>query len=278
MSGSATPTRLNEASQLPRCERIGSTDSFVAGASSGGTDTDVISRRGPLLKKLFTSSRARKRSERDEDEGAWGPLGLRLLHSSPEPLIDLIFVHGLRGGSIKTWRKGNDPRYFWPRLWLPAERDFHHVNIHSFGYDSDWASTKSSILNVHDFGQSLLEEMRNSPYLREDRSAYILARDVPDFKDRIRCMFFLATPHRGSDYAATLNNILMVSGVMSSRHYITDLITGSTSTELINNDFGKYATDLQIFSFYETLRMNLGISSSLIVEKSSAILGEVLIH
>ncbi|RYP60677.1 hypothetical protein DL769_008016 [Monosporascus sp. CRB-8-3] len=279
MPGSVTPTRPNEASQLPRYEQIGSTDSSVAAASSGGADTDAdaISRPGPLLKKRFTSSWARKRNQKDEDEGVRGPVGLRLLHSSPEPLIDLIFVHGLRGGSIKTWRKGNDPRYFWPQLWLPTERDFHNVNIHSFGYDSDWASTKSSILSIHDFGQSLLEEMRNSPYLRENRNAYILARDVPDFKDRIRCIFFLATPHRGSDYAAILNNILMVSGVMSSRHYITDLTTGSTSTELINNDFGKYANDLQIFSFYETIRMNLGISSSLIVEKSSAILGEVRI-
>ncbi|RYP87389.1 hypothetical protein DL770_004801 [Monosporascus sp. CRB-9-2] len=276
MPRSVTPTRPNEVSKLPQYKRISPTDNSVATASSGGTDADAISRPGPLLKKRFASSWTRKRNQKDEDEGVRGPVGLRLLHSSPEPLIDLIFVHGLRGGSIKTWRKGNDPRYFWPQLWLPTERDFHNVNIHSFGYDSDWASTKPSILNIHDFGQSLLEEMRNSPYLRENRNvrrAYILARDVPDFKDRIRCIFFLATPHRGSDYAAILNNILMMSGVMSSRHYITDLTTGSASTELINNDFGKYANDLQIFSFYETMRMNLGISSILIVEKSSAILG-----
>ncbi|KAI1212053.1 uncharacterized protein F4807DRAFT_386607 [Annulohypoxylon truncatum] len=61
---------------------------------------------------------------------------------------------------------------------------------------------------------------------------------------------------------------------MSSRKYIDDLTTGSTSTSLINDDFGKYANGTQIFSFYETLRMNLGISSSLIVEGSSAVLGK----
>jgi hypothetical protein len=88
-------------------------------------------------------------------------------------------------------------------------------------------------------------------------------------------MFFLATPHRGSDYAAILNNILTISGIMPSRQYIGDLTTGSTSTELINNEFGRYANDLPIFSFYETLRMKLGISTSLIVEKSSAILGKI---
>lgn len=60
---------------------------------------------------------------------------------------------------------------------------------------------------------------------------------------------------------------------MSSRHYITDIITGSLSVQAINDDFSKCAHDLPIFSFYETLRMSLGISSILVVEKNSAILG-----
>lgn len=141
--------------------------------SAASSSEQETSRRGseleatssvPLIKKRFTLSWAQKRRDND-DERSRGPLGLRLLHSSPEPLIDLIFVHGLRGGSVKTWRKGNDPRFFWPQFWLPVEPGFRNVNIHSFGYDSDWASTKSSILNIHDFGQSLLEEMRNSSHL-----------------------------------------------------------------------------------------------------------------
>ncbi|OTA58875.1 NACHT and WD domain protein [Hypoxylon sp. EC38] len=244
----------------------------------------------PSAKKRFTDSWVKRRTIKYGEEGVKGTIGLRILHSSPEPLIDLIFVHGLRGGSTKTWRKGTDPRMFWPQLWLPMETGLRNVSIHSFGYDSDWASTKPSILDVHDFGRSLLEEMRNSPYLRKDPSrpiillghsmgglvikkAFILARDIPDFTDRIKCIFFLATPHRGSDYAAILNNILALSGIMSSRPYITDLTTGSTSAKLINDDFGKYANELPIFSFYETLGMNLGVSSGLIVERSSAILG-----
>lgn len=165
-----------------------------------------------------------------------------------------------------------------------------NANIHSFGYDSDWASTKSSVLDIHDFGQSLLEEMRNSPYLRDTgkgpillvghsmgglviKKAFILAKDVAELKDRIRCMFFLATPHRGSDYAALLNNVLAVSGILSPRRYITDLMTGSTSTQLINEDFARYASELPVFSFYETLRMIIGVTSGMIVNKSSAVLG-----
>jgi hypothetical protein len=108
------------------------------------------------------------------------------------------------------------------------------------------------------------------------KKAFVLASNIPEFQERIRCIFFLATPHRGSDYAAVLNNILTISGIMSSRHYITDITTDSTSAQLINEDFGRHASDLPIFSFYETLQMKLGISSSLIVEKSSAILGRIL--
>ncbi|KAH9905950.1 NACHT and WD domain protein [Xylariomycetidae sp. FL2044] len=251
------------------------------------TSEDALS----LLTKRFSAAWTKKQQHQPDEADRHGPVGLRLLHSSPEPLIDLVFVHGLRGGSVKTWRKGNEYRFFWPQYWLPAEPGFRHVNIHSFGYVSDWASTKPSILNVHDFGQSLLEEIRNSPHLCGNgkegpiimighsmgglviKKAYILSRQVQGLNNRIRCIFFLATPHKGSDYAATLNLILSASGLLSSRDYIRDLTSGSISTQLINDEFWKCARDLHIFSFYETLPTRLGISSSLIVEKDSAILG-----
>lgn len=104
---------------------------------------------------------------------------------------------------------------------------------------------------------------------------FILAQNIPKFKDRIKCIFFLATPHRGSDsdYIATLKSILRESG--TSRRYIADLTTGSTSTQLINAEFTKYANDVQVFSFYETLRVKVGFCSKLIVDKASAILGNL---
>ncbi|KAK7997445.1 hypothetical protein PG989_005485 [Apiospora arundinis] len=273
---------------------IPTSDAALSNASSRSTYPDTRSSLSPNSSPRwrFNAAWTRRRQDRhdDSDSSSRGPDGLRLVHSSPEPLIDIIFVHGLRGGSIKTWRKGNDPQFFWPQYWLPAERGFYHVNIHSFGYVSDWASTKSSILNVHDFGQSLLEGMRNSPYIRDNGSgpiilvghsmgglvikkAYILAQVVSDLRSRIQCIFFLATPHKGSDYAATLNNILTVTGVLSSRDYIRDLTSGSTSAQLINEDFGRCAHQLHIYSFYETLRTSLGVSSTMIVEKDSAVLG-----
>ena len=110
-----------------------------------------------------------------------GPLGLRLLAASPDPLVELIFVHGLGGGSVKTWQKGGDPSLFWPKAWLPTEAELRHVSVHSFGYDADWKSSRPSILNVQDFGTALYEDIRSSTWLREH--ATVGSFDFHEFKN-----------------------------------------------------------------------------------------------
>lgn len=77
-------------------------------------------------------------------------------------------VHGLGGGSRKTWSDSPDQSSFWPQGWLPAENGFKHVRIHSYGYNSDWASQTKSQLTIHDFGQALLADVHNSPELRRN--------------------------------------------------------------------------------------------------------------
>ncbi|KAI3341086.1 hypothetical protein F4824DRAFT_363930 [Ustulina deusta] len=87
---------------------------------------------------------------------------------------------------------------------------------------------KETTLDLHDFGRALLAEMNTSPFLRRAREtpillighsmgglvikkAYILAQQDPTdhfLANRIHGMFFLATPHRGSDSAKLLNKIL----------------------------------------------------------------------
>lgn len=119
-----------------------------------------------LSSQNFTGLQAPDRPS-DKDNHI-GPLGLNLLYTSSVPLIDFIFVHGLRGGSRKTWSKSSDPCHFWPKEWLPKDADFKNARIHSFGYSSDWASMKESVLNIHDFGKSLLAEILNSPEIKGD--------------------------------------------------------------------------------------------------------------
>lgn len=104
----------------------------------------------------------------DYPEDIKGALGLNLLFSPTDPLAEFIFVHGLGGGSRKTWAKTTDPYHYWPREWLPKDPDFKHVRIHSFGYVADWGEKKDSILDVNDFAHSLLGEIKDNPDIRRD--------------------------------------------------------------------------------------------------------------
>ncbi len=93
-----------------------------------------------------------------------------MLFDSAEPLADIVFVHGLGGGSRKTWDKGRDPQLFWPKEWLSRDPDFKHVRVHSFGYHADWMERRESILNIHDFANYLLSQLATSSTIRRSKT------------------------------------------------------------------------------------------------------------
>ena len=114
--------------------------------------------------------------------------------------------------------------------------------------------------------------MKNSPL--SSCKAYILAREDPSMEgvaSRIHSLYFLATPHRGSDLTRTLTNILKVS--YGQKAFVSELDRNSASIDSNNDSFRHYAEDLQLWSFYETLASNLVLTSAIIVDKASATLG-----
>ncbi|KAI8304311.1 hypothetical protein K4K59_012834 [Colletotrichum sp. SAR11_240] len=219
-----------------------------------------------------------------------GALGLTTLHApNNHVLTDLIFVHGLNGGSESTWSKSDGSR-FWPKHWLPKDDAFKDVRIHTFGYSS--GLNRESVLNVHDFASSLLSAIQDSPAIAasgwEDvplifvghsmgglviKKAYNLSCQNPAFQSvasRVRAIFFLATPHQGADIANTLSRILAL--VPGSRPFVNDLLPQSPALQAINEEFPRYSGDLQLFSFYETRAMYYGTGKGLIVEKNCAVM------
>ncbi|KAH8776786.1 hypothetical protein F5883DRAFT_545457 [Diaporthe sp. PMI_573] len=44
-----------------------------------------------------------------------GYLGLNLLYCPSDPRVDFVFVHGLGGGSRKTWSKTSSIGHYWPQ-------------------------------------------------------------------------------------------------------------------------------------------------------------------
>lgn len=120
----------------------------------------------------------------DGGTGSKGPLGITTLYD-PGPdqttVADIVFVHGLNGGSQSTWSKGNNPSLFWPQAWLPLDDGFQDARIHTFGYSSGIGN--SSILNVRDFARSLLGAIKDSPMM--NRGETVSASRIGGCKDFI---------------------------------------------------------------------------------------------
>jgi pimeloyl-ACP methyl ester carboxylesterase len=243
------------------------------------------------LKRLSIST---QQTDIDAPVDVVGSLGLTLLFQPSDPLIDFIFVHGLGGGSRKTWALSKEPLHYWPQEWLPRDPPFKNVRIHTFGYASKWAEIKSSALNVHDFAKSLVAAIQDSPHMGTGqrtplvlighsmgglviKKAYMIAREDPLYNalgERFHTMIFLGTPHRGSGLAKVLNyslkSVLMPYG---SKAYVDDLKDDSIMLQLINDGFRHVSGNLQLRSFYEAVETQIGPTSSLIVSRESAVLG-----
>jgi len=110
----------------------------------------------------------------NDDAIRTGPLGLAQLSSPPEAIVELVFVHGLGGGSRKSWSKTNHEDHFWPRSWLPRDRAFQNVRIHSFGYKSAKAKFVSTVAGIPEFAESLLTTLLDSPVIRSTQNPIVL--------------------------------------------------------------------------------------------------------
>ena len=69
------------------------------------------------------------------------------------------------------------------------------------------------------------------------KRAYILSKQKQEsvsLADRVQAIFFLATPHRGSDLAPLLSKLLNLSG--GARPFVTDLHRNSLATQSINDE------------------------------------------
>lgn len=126
----------------------------------------------------------------DIDNDTKGRLGLILLNNPPNPAIDFVFVHGLGGGSRKTWSKSDNPEHFWPRAWLPHDQEFRNVRIHSFGYDADWGSMKADVSNIGDFALGLLNVLKYAESMRgSDDVRIYLTNPLPEVPTNDSCRF-----------------------------------------------------------------------------------------
>ncbi|KAK8138008.1 NACHT and WD domain-containing protein [Apiospora sp. TS-2023a] len=259
--------------------------------ASDSSDVNLASR-----KMSATSSDSLSRTKTADS----GPLGLNVIYTPDNAhKVDIVFVHGLGGTSRWTWTKHRDPELFWPLTFLPLEPDICLARILTFGYNAGFHKTGNVSTSVFDFAKELLFDLKYGKDSELDdldmgraplifvvhslgglivKEAYMQGQNDPEYEAIIKAITaicFLATPHRGSTLAQTLNRILDTALVTKSKQYVADLMRNSLTLQSLNDQFRHIAPKLDIVSFYETLPTPIGLkaTSVMIVERDSSILG-----
>jgi hypothetical protein len=83
----------------------------------------------------------------------------------------------------------------------------------------------------------------------------------------ISAILFLATPHRGTNLADTLNRLLQATVASTSKLYISELSKNSFTLQKLNEQFRHIAPKLDIVSFYETQPTSIGFKSTRVVSR-----------
>lgn len=122
---------------------------------SGKDDYASIASLGPQEESSFYHLSPPRQS--NHQNGARDPLGLSLIHGVPDPIADIIFVHGLGGSSLRTWSWQRDVDLFWPE-WIHHEEGLTDYRVFSYGYDANFWNTESPF-SIMDFSKSLLFSM-----------------------------------------------------------------------------------------------------------------------
>lgn len=106
------------------------------------------------------------------------------------------------------------------------------------------------------------------------KKSYMLGRQNPAHESltkRFHAIYFLGTPHRGSEAAKLMNNVLEYA--YSSSPLLAELEEASAITQAIDEEFEQYSSEMELWSFYETQKLKIGLLSKLNVSPESAILG-----
>ncbi|KAH0558952.1 hypothetical protein GP486_004423 [Trichoglossum hirsutum] len=152
-SNTPAPPPLLSPGVSPRNTRLNSVDQQFTGLSEGYSQANAGGGR---------------------EASSQGPLGLKVIHRPQgDRRVDIVFVHGLGGGSRMTWSKDRNPELFWPLKFLPLEPDISEARILTFGYNANFRPGSGKYkMSVLDFAKDLLYDLK-----------YAKDESVPELED-----------------------------------------------------------------------------------------------
>ncbi|EME89289.1 uncharacterized protein MYCFIDRAFT_170768 [Pseudocercospora fijiensis CIRAD86] len=221
---------------------------------------------------------------RDQTGGGYtDPAGLTVLHEPDGvPLADLVFVHGVGGGSLRTWTNEHDQAdSFWPMNWLSSETVIASARISTYGFGPPASTSPGDpdrLLDISDLAKDLLAKLRFGQG-REGRSlnvgciplifvshslggliakkAYLLAisdsnATYGQIAQATSAFVFFSTPHRGLHQSSVLNDVLMACVAEWRLTHGAELLRRHLpKMQNINDKFRDLLAPLHVYSFYE---------------------------
>src|SRR5262245_20634512 len=219
---------------------------------------------------------------------------------SSSRIADVIFVHGLGGGSHSTWAATDVAHGFWPS-WIGE--DFGNAGVWTLGYRADVSAWTSESMPLADRGTAMLEALANegigarSLIFITHSMGGILAKQLlrhaasygvqrwESIAMRTCGLAFLATPHAGADVAGFAN---LVRLVLRTNEQVGELTAHHSRLRELHAWFLKFQGDQRMVcrTFCETRELRpdvLGLTlpkGILVVDQTSAephVPGEVAI-
>ncbi|EYB95332.1 hypothetical protein Y032_0161g3372 [Ancylostoma ceylanicum] len=197
-----------------------------------------------------------------------------------EPEVDIVMIHGLRGGVAYTWRQKDHSTNIvsdcWPKDWLPLDIP-HPMRILGLDYPSylmQFTGTLESLQVRADRFKRQLEAAgvgrRPVIFICHSLGGLLAKRlllDLPELAKQTVGVLFIATPHRGSPIASWGYSIL---------HPTEDvllLLEENPVNKKLNEDFFKISDKIPVIvSMVETKQSDLiGTAKGIIVPTQSAV-------
>lgn len=215
-------------------------------------------------------------------------------------VCDVVFVHGLGGGSHSTWTGSDATQDFWPS-WIGT--DFANVGVWTLGYHADVSAWTNESMPLADRGTAILETLANEgigerPVIFIAHSmGGILAKQIlrhatsfgvkrwESIANHTRGMAFIATPHAGADLAGFAE---LARLVLRTNEQVAELRAHHPRLRELHAWFLKFMGDQKVVcrTFCETRELRPGIlgltlpKGFLVVDQTSAephVPGEVAI-